>query len=406
MSVSIHSYYASPIDTSRRPCISRTCGSMNRGSLRRTILLLTFSILTPSCIILPITFKSSSITEIILINILALIVSYISLQHLSSACLRHQIFDYYNLVYHVLDKPSRIFISFVLVFHWLFIVASYMNMFSFFVPNIYGPLQLNLDSEEEKIYTLILANLFIVLPLSMFKDLENMNFTKFSNAIGVGYVLIISVYGMIFVPGTGKVSWMPEKFVDSPAFACVFSVYVGYYYLPTLEYYLYEPTKARVQKILLRSLLPIGLLYLFISISPIVFSEGSEKSWTSISEELMILLNLIVLIPTSVMTLRNVIYDIADIEPNILPYSLFRNFLISFIVTGIACLVAFFFDRFIVLFCVSGVLNCILMVAVPSIAYLVLLNDQWTRPQKYLAWFYCFIVIGFTSDGLRKAAIM
>lgn len=309
-------------------------------------------------------------------------------------------------MYHVLDKPQRTFISFVLVFHWLFIVASYMNVFSFFVPNIYGPLQLDLDTEEEKIYTLILANVFIMLPLSMFKDLENMNFTKFSNAIGVGYVLVVSVYGALFVPGMGKQRWLPERITDSPSFACVFSVYIGYYYLPTLEYYLYEPTKARVQKILFRSLIPIGLLYLLISFSPIIFSKELEKSWTSISEELMILLNLIVLIPTSIMTLRTVILDILDIESNIFLYLIFSNILISFIVTGIACLVAVFFDRFIVLFCVSGVLNCILMVGVPSIAYLVLLNDQWTRPQRCLAWVYCLGVIGFASDGLRKAVVM
>jgi hypothetical protein len=291
---------------------------MNRGSLRRSIFLLSFSILTPSCIILPMTFQSSSVLEIVLINFLAVFVSYTSLQHLSSACYRHQIFDYYNLVYHVLDQPAKLFTCLVLIAHWIFVVASYMNLLSYFVPNIYKPLKLDFNENEEKLYTLILASLFIILPLSLFKDLENMFFSKFSNAIGVGYIIVTSAYGVIFRRLSEKASWFPDKLQDSPAFACIFSVYIGYYHLPTIENYLFEPTQSRMRKILFRSLMPIGLVYLFISISPIIFSVGSEKSWTSLSEELMIILNLIILIPTSVVTLKIIILDILDSEAKLL----------------------------------------------------------------------------------------
>jgi len=265
------------------------------------------------------TFQSSSVLEILLINLSAILVSFTSLQHLSSACYTHQIFDYYNLVYHVLDLPTRLFTCVVLVLHWVFVVASYMNLLSYFVPNIYQPLKLELNESEEKLYTLILASLFIILPLSLFKDLEHMFFSKFSNAIGVGYIVLTSACGVVFKPASEKTQWLPNKLRDSPSFACIFSVYIGYYYLPTIENYLFQPTEPRMRKILLRTLVPISLIYMFISISPVIFPAGSEKSWTSLSEELMIILNLIILIPTSVVTLKTIILDMLDSEAQLLP---------------------------------------------------------------------------------------
>jgi hypothetical protein len=78
----------------------------------------------------------------------------------------------------------------------------------------------------------------------------------------------------------------------------------------------------------------------------------------------------------------------------------------SFMIIGAACAIALFFDKIIILFCISGVLNCILMVFVPGILYLVLLNRQWSWVQRCLGFVYCFAVLGYAIDGLRKAIIM
>jgi hypothetical protein len=107
---------------------------------------------------------------------------------------------------------------------------------------------------------------------------------------------------------------MPKKLPKSAGFACIFSVYNAYNCLPTFENYLFEPSSARVKKMLKRTLAPVSLIYLFLSVSPFNYVNVSDKYWADISEEMMILINLIVVIPTSIMNLRSIILDVLDWE--------------------------------------------------------------------------------------------
>jgi hypothetical protein len=248
-----------------------------------------------------------------------------------------------------------------MVFHGIFMVASFMSLFNFFVPNIYKPLNLDLDSRQEKTYTLILANIFITLPLSIFRDFENMIFTKLSNAIGVGYIVLISFYDVAYSFNDLKFRIYPTDLPLAPSFACIFSVYTAYLVLPTFENFLFEPNEKRVNKMLVRTLAPLSMVYMFLSFSPFNYMNSPDKYWASISEEMMILINLIIVIPTSIMNLRSTVLDILDYEPGTM-----RCFGLSFCITVIACCIAIFFDKVIILFSLCGFINVLLMVWVPS----------------------------------------
>ena len=371
---------------------------MSRGSLRRATFLLIFSILTPACIVLPMVLNATSLAEVLLANLLSAAVAYTSLKHLSACCIDKQIFDYYTLVFHSFSRPGRNLVGLLMVLHGVFMVASYMSLFNFFVPNIYKPLNLDLDPKQEKTYTLILANMFITLPLSIFRDFENMIFTKLSNAIGVGYIVLISVYDVAYSFNDMKWRMYPAGLPLAPSFACIFSVYTAYLVLPTFENFLFEPNEKRVNKMLFRTLAPLSVVYLFLSFSPFNYMNSPDKYWASISEEMMILINLIIVIPTSIMNLRSTVLDILDCEP-----ATMRCFGLSFVITVVACCIAIFFDRVIILFSLCGFINVLLMVWVPSKCYLVLINDSSSNLARWAVRAYGLSVLVIVSYGLYSS---
>lgn len=315
---SLHSYIASPQDNSYRTCCSRTFGRMKRGSQRRAIFSLLFSILSPGCIILPLSLNSTGAFPTVLLIALAGIITCISLNHLSVATYRLQIFDYYSLVYHGLGKNPGHLIGFLMFLHWGILAISYQVLLCLFIPHIYKPFSVKLSSVNEKMLTLFLSNFFITLPLSMFKDLENTNVTKIINGVGVTYVICINFYQYFQTWSIEYFNWFSINLTSSITFACALHTYSGYYYLPQLQGTMYEPNPERSHKVIIRSLIALFLFFLTVTASSCKEFTYFKPSWAAVSGEMMLAFNLIALVPNTIVTLRNIFFDLCDFEPSTL----------------------------------------------------------------------------------------
>ena len=313
------SYFGSPLDSTRRSCLSRTFGPMKRGSLRRITFSLLFSILSPSCVILPLSINNTGILSGIAMIILAFVIAKVSLYHLSVATYRNQIFDFYCLCYHILGKWPGFVIGVLMFFNWGILAVAYQVLLGIFIPHIYKPFSLKLSSLNEKMFTLILSNFFITLPLSMIKDLESMNVVKVINGIGITYIIIINSYQCAQTwPPSSLYSYYSINFASSTALSCAMHSFSGYYYLPQLQGILFEPTPQRSQKLIFRALSGLLLISLLMTISGLEEFSAFHVSWATISGEMMLAFNLIAVIPSTVSTLRNIICETLDLDPNTL----------------------------------------------------------------------------------------
>ena len=316
--ISLISFIGSPIDNSRRNCCTRAFGAMKRGSLRKSIFSLLFSLLNPSCIVLALMIKNTGLSMGLLMIFISFIISYISLSHLSSAVYKNQIFDYYNLSFQILGKYWGILIGITMIVHWSILVVSYQVLLGIFIPYVFKPLSLKLSTKDEKIYSLILSNTFITLPLSMFKDLDNTNVTKVINCIGILFILSINLYRFIFDWQIDCIDWFTTDLISSSIFLCALQSFSAYYYLPQILEVMYEPNPTRSKKTIFRGFLLLTIILAIFTISGYLSSPYFHASWTSISGEMMLVFNLLALIPTTVVTLRNIVLDLFDYDPGIM----------------------------------------------------------------------------------------
>lgn len=314
--VSLISYFASPIDNTDRGCLSRTCGSTNRGSIRRAIVFLLLSMLSPGCMVFPLSFKTTGLGTGLITVLLSSLISYISLMQLSSASYHNQIFDYYNLNYSILGRFWGNLIGFLMILHYLIITIAYQSLLCHFLPFIFKPFALSLTQNDQKLYTLALSNVFITLPLSMFKDLEGTIIPKLINFIGLGYVFIINICEWANDLAVYRETWYSTDFVTVSSFAVVFASYCGYSYLPIIEGSLYEPTNNRMRKVMRRSLIFLTMIYGPLSFFTYFASINPNGNWFSISAEMILVFTLISTIPCTVVTMRNMIFDIFEYDPS------------------------------------------------------------------------------------------
>jgi amino acid permease len=289
---------------------------MKKGSMRRSIFSLVFCILNPSCVVLPMSLKNSGIGIGLTIIFFGFAISYFSLYALSLAVYNYQIFDYYGLSCRVLGKKWGKVIGIIMAVQWLLLSISYQALLSIFIPYIYKPFSLKLTNNEEKIYTLLLSNFFITLPLSMFKNLENTNITKIINGLGMSYVLSINLLKFIQDWPINHIDWISTDIASTSILACVLNSYSAYYYIPQIQDILYEPTPKRIKKVIFRSLFILTLIFCFMTATTYLDSPYFRTSWVSISSEMMLTFNLIALIPCSIVTVRNIILDLFDYDPS------------------------------------------------------------------------------------------
>ncbi len=72
----------------------------------------------------------------------------------------------------------------------------------------------------------------------------------------------------------------------------------------------------------------------------------------------------------------------------------------SVAITAVACCIAIFFDRVVILFAICGFVNVLLMVVVPGKIQSVFMNSGWTRVTKSFAFLYAVLVSGLAGYGL------
>ena len=97
--------------------------------------------------------------------------------------------------------------------------------------------------------------------------------------------------------------------------ALVIHLYSGYFYLPQLQFNLYEPTPTRTCKAIFRSSFILLVTYSIITIIIYLDPPYFKASWMSFSVEMMLAFNLLALVPSTIAISRNVILDLFDFEP-------------------------------------------------------------------------------------------
>ncbi|OMJ92146.1 hypothetical protein SteCoe_5135 [Stentor coeruleus] len=232
----------------------------------------------------------------------------------------------------------------------------------------------------------------------MFKDLERTSIPKIINFIGLSYVFIINICELANDFTVYRETWYSTDIVTISSFAIVFASYCGYCYLPAIEGSLYEPTNNRMRKVMRRSMIFLTMIYGPLSFFTYFASINPNGNWLSVSAEMILVFTLISTIPCTVVTMRNMIFDIFEYDP-----SAFVFFIINVVVTIVPCALAIFLDDVLVLFSLCGVLNSIMMALVPGRIYIGFLNTQWSVKKRVLGIGFGVCVVGLAVCGLVSA---
>jgi len=221
--ISLEDYKA----THDRTFFQRTFGKVERGSLRGAVLALVSTAIGAGCLALPVAFRFLGVILGTIMLLFASFCAYMGLMGVSLAGHKYRIYNYPDLVKHVLGSFWGYFLELTIITYVYGTLIGYQIMIGIFVPNICSSVGIKVDSQEERMIAMVGANVLVMAPLALFRQLSSLRVVSLLSALALVYITVIVVAEFPYFVNQNDFSEVDLFKVDSNIFSgfafCLYS---------------------------------------------------------------------------------------------------------------------------------------------------------------------------------------
>lgn len=174
-----------------RSWVSRTFGKLDKGALRGAIFSLVSTAIGAGCLTLPLVFKNQGIILACCLLTFTIALAYYGLVGIALAGDKYRVYNYISLVEIALGKNLRYITESAIILFVFGSLIGYQIMIGIIMPSVAGSVDLDFQGPTARIIIMVVVNLAIMTPLSMFKELSSLRFVSLFNSFSLIYISLL-----------------------------------------------------------------------------------------------------------------------------------------------------------------------------------------------------------------------